>query len=673
MANTSVTGSVTDENRTGREDLVVAAYDVGLIGEDRLGYANTNSDGVFTINYVTQSSPDLMIRVFDPVGRLLFESEERSNFSGPTFNIGRIIVPEDVARGWRVTLRTGYLDHPADPPPSPADPYPRLSRDNLVTPMVDNELAWSELTKDVLVAENFVHLTQLWFDVGHLLTLFSPPMPEEGKPAHGVILENELVKKNRDEDVTVRLLLNHFTGDPGVADSLNDVRKFLDRATVSPAGPHSVDLRGLRRPYNNPLHAKLTIVDGKTAYLLGSPFIQGYFDGNGHQIKEPRRGTPSFTRHTNNTPLHDVSVALTGPAAAAVNDTFVELWGAVRDGPGITNSPPVPAAEANAAVQIVRTLPANLVSTAADGETGILEAYLRAIGEAEDFIFLDNQYFTEIAIADALVRALVRKQALQVIMVVNGEVDLPFYNSLQPGLIVQMYEELKKHKNDKDDPSARLGVFTLWSHDATTTPPQRPRQQILRGYTHAKTAIVDDKWATIGSANLDGVSLYLSQHVIHPITRRDRREERAVEINALIFNGVHGLRQSTVPAEFRRALWAEHLGLEPDALVSRPDGGWLSLWTGCAKAKQEGLIKVPPAAAKARVLKWLPKNRNPENGRHSDNRDDELAAPPADPLMHLLDLGVTQEGLRDLQVRSAGPSFDFRTGRWREKEWRERE
>ena len=645
MWNTSVTGKVTDEDGTGLDGLLLAAYDVDLIGEDRLGYAKTNAGGDFTVTYGSQFIPDLKVRVFDPVGRLLFESEEHSNFSDPVFDIGRIVVPEDVARGWRVTLRTGYLYDPAAPPPAPADPYPRLSQGNLVTPMVDNELAWSALTKDVLVSEDFVHLTQLWFDVGHLVTLFNPPMPETGKPTYGVILENELVRKNRDEDITVRLLLNDFIGDPGYVDSVRDVRRFLDRWA------NHVELRGLARAYNIPLHAKLAVIDGRIAYLLGSPFIQGYFDGNKHLVDEPRRGIASFSRHTDNTPLHDVSVAVAGPAAAVVNDTFVELWG--HAGAGIAKSAPVPS-DGQAAVQIVRTLPANLVPTAPDGEAGILEAYLRAIREAEQFIFLDNQYVTEDLIAVALVNALKRVKNLEVIMVVNGKVDLPRYNSLQPNLLTRMHAALDKGER------ARLGVFTLWSHYASASP-----QRIMRTYTHAKAAVVDDKWATIGSANLDGVSLNFSQHLLRPITRSDRREEREVDVNALIFNGVNGLSPSTVPAEFRRALWAEHLGLEPgDAdLGSRPADGWLPLWRRRAEAKRKGLTEVPPIGEAARVLEWRPTAR-PAKPNAPQNGPGRLTPAPNDPRKYLLDLGVTEEGLRYLVIQSGGRSFDFDTGQW---------
>jgi phosphatidylserine/phosphatidylglycerophosphate/cardiolipin synthase-like enzyme len=648
-ANTRVTGTVTDEDGIGLDGLVVAAYDVDLITDERLGYANTET-GSFTVTYRAHPHPDLKVRVFDPVGRLLFESDEHPKFSGAEFNIGQIVVPKDVASGWRVTLRTGY--HASSPPSAPVDRFPGLSEGNLVTPLVDDDFAWMALTNDVLHSEHFVHIVQLWFDAEGCWSFFDPARPQEHAPTGGLKLADVLVKRNRDKDVAVRILLNEILGDPGVFHSVKEFRKYLERL----AQPHTVELRGFPRPYNNPIHAKIAVIDGRNAYLLGSPFIQGYFDGNEHEVDEPRRGVASSSKHTDCSPVHDVSVALRGPAVDAVDATFVELWGHV--GTAIPKSAHVLPDKTNAAVQIVRTLPANLVATAQNGETGILEAYLRAIGQAEEFIFLDNQYFTEVAIADALVRAIVRRKTLEVIMVVNGKVDLPFYNSLQPELIVRMFEELNKHEDDVTA-AKRLGVFTLWSHDKSSTP-----QRILRTYTHAKTAVVDDKWATIGSANLDGVSLDLSQHVIPPITQRDRREERAVEVNAVIFNNVHGLSKSSVPGDLRRTLWAEHLGLDAGdpILGSRPGDGWLPLWRSRAEAKRAGLIAIPPTWEKARVLEWRPKQTFPG---HKPELKWILKAPPPDPREHLVDLGVTEEGLRHLQVETKGRSFDFKTGEWK--------
>src|SRR5262249_15144821 len=61
-------------------------------------------------------------------------------------------------------------------------------------------------------------------------------------------------------------------------------------------------------------------------------------------------------------------------------------------------------------------------------------------------------------------------------------------------------------------------------------------------YVHAKTAIVDDAWATIGSANLDGGST-----------------ERNTELNVTCWSG-------DVARALRGDLLAEHLGEETAAL-----------------------------------------------------------------------------------------------------------
>src|SRR4029078_12148432 len=48
----------------------------------------------------------------------------------------------------------------------------------------------------------------------------------------------------------------------------------------------------------------------------------------------------------------------------------------------------------------------------------------------------------------------------------------------------------------------RLAIFTIWSCNE-----KEAKYEIMPIYVHAKVAVVDDIWATIGSANLDGASL----------------------------------------------------------------------------------------------------------------------------------------------------------------------
>jgi phosphatidylserine/phosphatidylglycerophosphate/cardiolipin synthase-like enzyme len=636
MANTGVKGQVIDEQGAGLGELTIQVLDVDLLAlEDQLGSIKTLATGEFSITYSPQAyglletKPDLIVRIFDPVGRLLYESDQYDNVAETMLDIGQIIIPADVVRGWRVTLRQGYPA--ASPPPPASDPYPLLSQNNLVRPLVDNEAAWLDLTQAVQTSTQFVHFTQLWFNLGRLFTVFNPPTPPLGSPTTGIRLEEALLERNRDQGVQVRILLNDVKLDPGLFDSVNSVKQYYDRQQE--VAPHSVEVRGFPRPYNTPLHGKILIVDSKRAYIVGSPFIQGYYDAQTHQVDEPRRGIKSFFEHMDASPLHDLSASIEGPAVEDVNRTFLALWNHV--GSAAAPVPHQPPATTNAAVQIVRTVPGNLLQSVPQGETGILEAYLRAFREAQDFVFLDNQYFTEPMIANALASALNDNPNLQVIMVLNPRVDIPFYNTMQPNLINGMLASLTPNAR------ARIGLFTLWTHDSTSAP-----QRIVRIYTHAKTGVVDDRWATIGSANLDGVSLRLSQHVIPPITKRDRLEKRGIEFNALIFNGVDGLPTGPVPGDLRRILWAEYLGYSspnhPD-LHNRPTGGWLALWQNLAAAKLAGLQASPPTGHAARILQWRPE---PE------------------PAKHLLALGLTKANLKNLVVETSGRSFDFKTGRW---------
>jgi len=74
-----VTGIVS-ESETGRplENMIVRAFDRDLFFDDKLGFATTDADGRFEIDYhkadfrdAWESRPDLYLRVYDPAGSVL--------------------------------------------------------------------------------------------------------------------------------------------------------------------------------------------------------------------------------------------------------------------------------------------------------------------------------------------------------------------------------------------------------------------------------------------------------------------------------------------------------------------------------------------------------------------------------------------------------------------------
>ena len=77
---------------------------------------------------------------------------------------------------------------------------------------------------------------------------------------------------------------------------------------------------------------------------------------------------------------------------------------------------------------MVRTLSGRRFSElGGESEKGILEAYLRAFAAAESYIYLENQYFTDSVITDALVEVLKKKPKLELILVVPIKPDVIFY------------------------------------------------------------------------------------------------------------------------------------------------------------------------------------------------------------------------------------------------------
>ena len=279
---------------------------------------------------------------------------------------------------------------------------------------------------------------------------------------------------------------------------VDELKAYMAKGLAAIPQPRGdVIVRGFEQPApdNGVLHTKMVIADGQRATVLGSPYSQRYFDDPRHQIDNPERG------NTTADIVHDVSVGLVGPVVADLHETFRAYWNEDQTpGNQIPSLKPEQVATAQTSgtdgvvkAQVVRTLSAGRFSFL-DGtsEKGILESYLRAIGSAKRFIYLENQYFTDAIIADALIKVLKDKPSLELIFLLNIKPDVILY----PGRQARLVKQIRAAAPD------RVGIFTRWSYDHN-----HPRPWVAPIYLHAKTAVVDDTWATIGSANLDGLSL----------------------------------------------------------------------------------------------------------------------------------------------------------------------
>jgi cardiolipin synthase len=234
--------------------------------------------------------------------------------------------------------------------------------------------------------------------------------------------------------------------------------------------PHLFGRFGLSRT-----HRKLAVVDERYAWCGGINIVDDYLDG-GTALPLPR---------------WDFAVELQGPVVAQVRDAFETQWHRIRFGyrPGLPRPPAVGrgvrgfrrsrqrrgtglrAAGEPAVAFVARD---NLINRRA-----IEKSYLTAIGQARHEVLLANPYFMP---GRKLRRALVlaARRGIDVRLVI-GRKEFAALDYAVPFL----YRAL-----------LRAGV-KIAEYEKTML--------------HGKVAVVDSNWATVGSSNLDALSLMLNK------------------------------------------------------------------------------------------------------------------------------------------------------------------
>lgn len=520
---------------------------------------------------------------------------------------------------------------------------PRPTAGNEVEFLIDNEAAWGRLADAVGSARTSVRCMLFMLDLPHVRMGFGGPL--EGRPAApgSVRLEDRLLAAAAN-GAQVDVLLNHVQPNWSPANTTRPVERFFKRHSFK--GHSGIRIRRFATPQAVPIHAKLFIVDDATAFTIGSIFAQEYFDGPAHLVDDPRRGHLRW-RSSVLAPTHDVSARVTGPAAADLDAVFRLHWDHAGPADLPASKPPEPV-PGGLPVQVTRTLHGDRFRGLPAGETGILESYREAFANARDLIYLENQYLTSVEVADALAAALRADDRLELIALLNNRPDIPGYPEWQREALERLYRKAGRANE-------RIGVFTAWSHQG---------RSIIRTHIHSKVAVVDDAWATVGSANLDGLSQLASEHRARasgPVRLAGRltgafgpgdpAHARATEVNLSIadFDGTADPREQI--ADLRRRLWAEHLGLDPDGpeLRKRPDGGWLALWHERAEEKLRGLNEHPDRPVASRVLPF------PHNGSRFPQKTQ-------DSKVYLRALGIDTGSL---DVRQRFRSFSFAAGAWK--------
>ena len=246
-------------------------------------------------------------------------------------------------------------------------------------------------------------------------------------------------------------------------------------------------------------HQKAWLVDAGTddevAFVGGINIARGSMAGSDHAEPDPELG---FTRGERYSNVHDVHCLVRGPVATDVHENFVMRWnGASERGRrhgswphGRTEDLAEPRGRSpkvgSTTAQIQRSVLPGLYDALPAGENSVREQYLSAIAGAKDYVYIEDQILLSRVVLVALRDALER--GVLVMASVPGD-PMPELAAARahPG-IAAAYDAL-----------AALGAYEGFCLSAPCIRREWGYEEV---YVHAKTAVVDDRWATIGSTNL---------------------------------------------------------------------------------------------------------------------------------------------------------------------------
>ncbi|MEO7366784.1 MAG: phospholipase D-like domain-containing protein [Gemmatimonadaceae bacterium] len=416
--------------------------------------------------------------------------------------------------------------------------------------LIDNSEAYDRIIESIVAAKVSIRISQLAFDAD-CIAYGSAGSPD-------LSLAGIVAAAARDRGVDVRILMNQTL----LLDTVTPLRKWLAAHSAK-----AVRVRGVSR-FPQLLHAKMVVVDDAEVFLVGSPFVNGYWDDSRHAPTDSRRPM----RELGGRPLHDVSVRLTGSPVVEAAAMFDEWW-KTANGECVDDDPPAVVSlsprvvSKTAAVHLASTCPG---SPARRGRKDILAACLDGISRAQSLIYIEHQYLSARPVVNALTEALEKNSELELIVVLNQNPDITAYRRWQNDRLAK--SGLGNHP--------RVGVFSLWS--ATTRVGRI--EAATQIFVHSKVMVVDDQWAMVGSANLDGVSLHsYGDDFAGPVARRVFLNVRNFDVNAIVRDGCDDVPPNGFVSSLRATLWSEHLGMSVGAMGARPPEGWLALWRNRAR------------------------------------------------------------------------------------------
>ena len=328
---------------------------------------------------------------------------------------------------------------------------------NKVTLLVDGEATYAAMFEAIENAKEHINFETFIFEDDEVGKRFS-----------------DLLIQKSAEGVPVNLIYDSYG-------SKNTPVSFFQRLRdggvlvleFNPVNPLKV-LKGKVWALRNRDHRKILVVDGAIAFTGGvnvSAVYSGSSAGWSHREKKDE-------------PWRDTHVRIEGPAALRLQWQFMKTWERQK-GPALPRRDYFPYVQqaGNTLVRVVGSLP---------GERNrlIFMMYISAITHAENSVYLTTPYFVpDDQMLKALTDAAARGVDVKILLPGFSDSALVFYASRY------YYTRLLK---------AGVQLF-----------------ERRGGMLHAKTAVIDDVWSTVGSSNLDNESFLTNDEANAVMLGRD--------------------------------------------------------------------------------------------------------------------------------------------------------
>lgn len=284
-------------------------------------------------------------------------------------------------------------------------------------------------------------------------------------------------------------------------------------------------------------HQKIVVIDDCLAFCGGIDMTVGRWDTRAHRDDDLRRVGPGGKPYD---PWHDATMALAGPAAAALGKLARDRW--ARSGGDTLESVTVgtPCWPAGLEPQF-ENIPVGISRTSPEyedfPEVAEIEAlYLDLIARARRFIYAETQYFASRRIAEAIARRLAEPDGPEIVIINPEQADGWLEQQAMDTARARLFEAIRRI-----DTHRRFRIFHPFTAAGTPI------------YVHAKLMVVDDVVLRCGSSNMNNRSLHLD-------TECDVTIDAGVSGNGAAGSAIAALRSS---------LMAEHLGVEPAEVDAR--------------------------------------------------------------------------------------------------------